>query len=208
MLAAPSLDRIASNIAKVALALVINVALFVIIPVLHDLFGLFTPPVENRSGRRVVAELVQPEKKPSESRRARVRKVHTARAKGISAGAARRFAPDLTVAGAGDIEVGEQDMAAMILEEGEADEPAVPIRTVQPRYSERLRELEVEGTLQLDMIIGRDGRVESVEIISSPHPGLSAAARKAVMTWRYRPARNKGVPVRIRARKAITFKLD
>jgi protein TonB len=35
--------------------------------------------------------------------------------------------------------------------------------------------------------IGKDGRIENAEVVSSPDPSLSAAALDAVRQWRYRP---------------------
>jgi TonB family protein len=62
--------------------------------------------------------------------------------------------------------------------------------------------------LLIELVIGVDGKVESVEILKSPHASISAEARKHALRWLFRPAKNKGVPVRVRARKEIEFRLD
>ena len=102
----------------------------------------------------------------------------------------------------------EQDLAAVIFEEGETDEDVVSVRVTPIQYPERARELGIQGVLLIELVIGRDGKVETVDIVKSPHPSISAAARKAVQSWRFKPAKNKGIPVRVRARKEIEFKLE
>jgi periplasmic protein TonB len=122
---------------------------------------------------------------------------------------AMRFAPDLDVAGGAEgVAMAPQELEAEIFEEGHTDEGLVALNVPPVEYPERARELGIQGTLVVELIVGRDGRVESVDIISSPHPSISAAARKAVAAWRFKPARNKGIAVRMRARKEIEFKLD
>ena len=66
----------------------------------------------------------------------------------------------------------------------------------------------LSGTLIIEIVIGRKGEVESVKIVKSPHSSFARQARQTVMGWRFKPGRNKGVPVRVRARKVIEFKLD
>ncbi|MBN1306519.1 MAG: energy transducer TonB, partial [Chitinispirillaceae bacterium] len=75
-------------------------------------------------------------------------------------------------------------------------------------YPDRARELEIEGTLEVIIIIDTQGKVASVEVVRSPHSSITAAARKIIETWRFKPARNKGVPVRMRVRQVIEFTLE
>jgi protein TonB len=120
-----------------------------------------------------------------------------------------RFAPDLGVAAGGSgVAMETRDLEAMVFEEGETDEDLVPVRVTPVRYPDRARELGIEGTLEVEIIVGRDGKVETVDILSSPHPSISAAARTTISRWLFKPARNKGIPVRVRARQAIEFRLD
>jgi protein TonB len=121
-----------------------------------------------------------------------------------------RFSPDLDVAGESGDGIGMEtgDLEAVIFEEGRTDEDIVPLNVNPVPYPERARELGIEGVLLMELIIGRDGSVESVEIIKSPHASITSAARKQVAGWKFKPARNKGIPVRVRARKEIEFRLD
>lgn len=109
--------------------------------------------------------------------------------------------------------------------EATSDESGVSSGTSPPSFSEALpprygyrREPEYprlavrrgyEGTVLLRVHILHDGRVEAVEIEEgSGHQILDRAARKAVRTWRFTPARRGGRSVASWALVPITFKLD
>jgi len=198
-----------AHIAKVLLAVAVNFALFIIIPLLHGLFGMFyAPRAAALSPRQVVTEIIQPKKEERKELRSRIRQVETSSRRVVSEAMVMRFSPDLEVAGQGGVQMAAQELEAEIFEEGQTDEDLVPLHIPPIAFPERARELNVEGVLLIEIVVGRDGRVESIDILKSPHPSISAAARKAVQEWRFKPARNKGIPVRVRARKEIEFRLD
>lgn len=79
----------------------------------------------------------------------------------------------------------------------------------EPEYPRLAVRRGYEGTVLLRVHILHDGRVEAVEIEeSSGHHILDRAARKAVRTWRFTPARRGERPVASWALVPITFKLD
>ncbi len=57
----------------------------------------------------------------------------------------------------------------------------------QPDYPEMARRLDLKGTVQLELLIARDGSVKDVRVIGG-HPVLAEAAVKAVRRWQYEPA--------------------
>ncbi len=54
--------------------------------------------------------------------------------------------------------------------------------------------------------VAKDGSVKDVEIIEGP-PSLVAAAREAVLQWRYEPFMNCGQPVEMRDIVHVKFAL-
>jgi TonB family protein len=54
----------------------------------------------------------------------------------------------------------------------------------------------VQGTVQLHVVIGTEGNVRQVDILSGP-PDLAAAAADAVKQWRYKPTLLNGDPVEV-----------
>jgi protein TonB len=204
------MNRPVSLTVRFVSALLVNAVLFTAIPALHNLFGAFEKRGERElQRRRVVAEVVRPPEEEKRPRRRRIRRVKTTAARSGANATTMRFTPDLgTAGGASGVAMESRDLEAMVFNEGETDEDLIPVRITPIQYPGRARELGIEGTLDVEIIVGRDGKVESVDILTSPHPSISAAARRTIARWRFKPAKNKGIPVRVRARQAIEFKLD
>ena len=78
--------------------------------------------------------------------------------------------------------------------DGIAVNPAVPprvVRSVSPVYPETQRLTNVTGTVRLRLLIGRDGSVEDINIVSSSGSRpLDNAAVNACRRWRFTAAEN------------------
>ena len=81
--------------------------------------------------------------------------------------------------------------------------PPTKIRDVRPGYAERLA--GVTGMVILDARIGVDGKVGSVEVLSSVHPDLEDAAIAAVSQWEFTPTLLNCAPVEVRMLVSVTF---
>ncbi|MBD3343786.1 MAG: TonB family protein [Chitinivibrionales bacterium] len=210
MLAKFSKD-IGSPVIKFIAVLAINFMLFVTIPIIQDYMQfLKEEKLPSRTQNRIVAEIVQPKKKEEKKQKQqRIRKVRSGEAKEGGKSMKFKFSPDLGVEGGEGVAVQTQgDMEAVVFEEGETDEPFVVINRQPPPYPDRARELGIEGALELLFVIGVDGKVHDLEIVRSPHPTISKEARNAVSKWKFKPAKNKGVPVKVRVRQVFEYKLD
>src|ERR1700733_95503 len=78
---------------------------------------------------------------------------------------------------------------------------------VDPAYPEDAKTQQVEGSVKLHAVIGRDGTIESVETRSGPAL-LAPAAEGAVKQWRFTPSSVGGQPVEAEEDITITFKLN
>src|SRR5499427_4194581 len=56
---------------------------------------------------------------------------------------------------------------------------------VKPRYPERLSDAKIGGVIVLDAVIGTDGTVSDVNVISGADPELDSAAVEAVRQWEF-----------------------
>lgn len=83
----------------------------------------------------------------------------------------------------------------------------VLIRSVEPRYPDIAKRLDVQGDVVLRVLVGRDGTVTSMAILESPHVSLSDAAKRAVQQYRYEPARRNGVPIQSDVEITVSFRL-
>ena len=81
------------------------------------------------------------------------------------------------------------------------------IRRVQPDYPEIAKLMRLSGTVRLRAIIGTDGAVQQLEVLSG-NPILARAAKSAVREWRYEPTRLNGQPVEVETSITVTFVLD
>jgi protein TonB len=65
----------------------------------------------------------------------------------------------------------------------------------------------IQGVVLFTVVIGKDGRVSNVQLVSG-HPLLVAAARDAVRQWVYKPTLLNGEPVEVVTEVAVNFTLS
>ena len=76
-----------------------------------------------------------------------------------------------------------------------------------PDYPQEALRERVEGTVNLRAVIGRDGRIVSVDVVKGP-PVLAAAALAVVRGWRYEPTLLGGQPVEWEEEITVVFHLQ
>ncbi|HUI84064.1 MAG TPA: energy transducer TonB [Candidatus Binatia bacterium] len=81
------------------------------------------------------------------------------------------------------------------------------ILQVEPGYPALARQARIQGTVVLQAVIGRDGTVQDLHVVSG-HPLLIAAAIDAVKQWRYKPYRLNGAPVEVDTQINVNFTLS
>jgi TonB family protein len=81
------------------------------------------------------------------------------------------------------------------------------IYRVEPVYPGAAVAANVEGTVILEAIVDREGRVESVRVLRSV-PILERPAVEAVKQWRYSPVLLNGKPEKFVLTVVLTFKLE
>jgi TonB family protein len=81
------------------------------------------------------------------------------------------------------------------------------IHKVDPVYPPLARQARIQGTVRLVAIIGRDGSVRNLELVSG-HPLMVEAARQAVMQWLYKPTILNGQPVEVVTQIDVVFALS
>jgi len=85
--------------------------------------------------------------------------------------------------------------------------PPVAIETNAPPYPELARRAHMEGVVLLEAVIGVDGSVRDVRVLSGASPLLDPSALEAVRRWRYRAASVGTRPVAVYLQVVITFSL-
>ena len=80
------------------------------------------------------------------------------------------------------------------------------IHKVMPVYPQIAMITRQQGTVVLHAIIGRDGSIQQLQVVSGP-PLLMKAAMDAVAQWRYKPYQLNGQPVEVDTQITVNFKL-
>jgi TonB family protein len=80
------------------------------------------------------------------------------------------------------------------------------IKRVQPVYPAPARQMRLQGTVQLDATIGKDGNIKSLKQTSGDAT-LGMAALTAVRQWKYKPYFLNGEPVEVQTQITVNFKL-
>lgn len=86
-------------------------------------------------------------------------------------------------------------------------QPCQLVNSVQPAYPKNARKQNVQGDVQLRLVVGSDGMVRNVAPLGGP-PLLVAAAVNAARQFRYTPAILNGKPIETIQTVRISFKLD
>jgi TonB family protein len=81
------------------------------------------------------------------------------------------------------------------------------ISQAAPVYPPLARQAQIQGVVKLAAIIGRDGRMQQLQVISG-HPLLVPAAIEAVKQWVYRPTLLNGQPVEVSTVIDVNFALQ
>jgi TonB family protein len=76
---------------------------------------------------------------------------------------------------------------------------------VKPRYPERLSAAKIGGTIVLDAVIGTEGTVTDVNVVTGADPELDAAAIEAVRQWEFSTTFLNCTPVDVHMRVHVAF---
>lgn len=77
------------------------------------------------------------------------------------------------------------------------------IETTYPLLSQRSR---VQGSVILEAVIGTDGAIEGLRVLSGPSI-LTTAAQQAVRQWRFKPVLQNGIAVETKCRITVNFSI-
>ena len=202
-------------IGRLFLALIASFAVFTMVAFLHGFFGDALQKKPNLVQQRLVP-LAMPKKheeEPKHEQRIRIVKANTGRT-GNTGGSqsSMRFVPDLGAESGPDnadgAVLGTRDLGAEVFDEGQTDEPAVPVYSPSVPFPDRAREMNIEGTVTAVFVVNYLGKVTTVDMAKSPDQSFTREVKKVLATWRFKPAKNKGVPVNMRFSKEIEFKLE
>jgi protein TonB len=80
------------------------------------------------------------------------------------------------------------------------------ITKVPPNYPDLAREANVDGTVMVQALVGKDGKVKDTKVVKSI-PMLDQAATEAVRQWVFKPALSNNKPVAVWVAVPVRFSL-
>jgi TonB family protein len=81
------------------------------------------------------------------------------------------------------------------------------VQKVQPVYPPDAKANRIQGAVRFTVVIGKDGRVQTVTLVSGD-PVLAQAAKEAVQQWIYKPTLLNGDPVEVVTQVDVNFTLS
>jgi protein TonB len=87
------------------------------------------------------------------------------------------------------------------------DASAVVTRPVSPSYPLLARQMKVQGSVILQALIGRDGVIQNLRVVSGPHI-LASAAEDAVRQWHFKPHFQGSEAVETQAKITVNFTIS
>lgn len=81
------------------------------------------------------------------------------------------------------------------------------IHKIAPVYPQQAKDIRLQGTVRFNIVIDREGSVESIALVSG-HPMLVTPAQEAVRQWKYRPTMLNGQPTAVATVVDINFTLS
>jgi TonB family protein len=88
-----------------------------------------------------------------------------------------------------------------------ANASEIVVRPVRPNYPLLARQMKVQGSVILQALIGRDGIIQNLRVLSGPHI-LASAAQDAVRQWHFKPHLEGSEAVETEAKITVNFTIS
>jgi TonB family protein len=81
------------------------------------------------------------------------------------------------------------------------------ISKVTPKYPPEAKTARIQGTVVLDAVIDKEGRVDSLKVVSGPSE-LQQSSLDAVRQWKYKPFLLNGEPIEVETTISVVYSLE
>ena len=105
---------------------------------------------------------------------------------------------------------GTQNSSPSLLRSSEVDELPELQRDLRPEYPDVLRRAGVSGAVEVEYVVGKDGRFDpgSLHVLTTDHDRFTASVVQALRRARFRAARRAGQAVSVLVRQTIRFRSE
>ncbi len=88
-----------------------------------------------------------------------------------------------------------------------SDTAEIVSQPIKPDYPLLARQMKVQGSVILQALIGRNGLIQDLRVLSGP-PILASAAQEAVKQWHFKPHYQGSEPVETQAKITVNFTIS
>lgn len=85
--------------------------------------------------------------------------------------------------------------------------PPKPTYTPEPEFSEQARHAKYQGTVVLNIVVDKTGKISRIRLERALGMGLDENAMEGVKRWRFKPATRNGEPVAVTMNIEVSFNL-
>jgi protein TonB len=86
----------------------------------------------------------------------------------------------------------------------QAEALALVVTRVEPEFPAMARQLKIAGAVEIEVVIGENGAVESVKPVNG-NPVLTRSASDALKRWKFKPFQHDGAAVKVQTTLKISF---
>lgn len=96
----------------------------------------------------------------------------------------------------------------VVMSEDSVDEPPKALKRVTMEYPKQAKKMGISGYVLMNLLIGKEGEVESVKVLESEPAGMfDDVAVEGIRAWKFKPASYKGEAVKVWVKQKIRFDL-
>lgn len=126
----------------------------------------------------------------------------------MTAGCSDNPSPQKATKGTG-VEQGVRKDTSAQSQQIEVDEYPQPLHQVMPEFPESVKKEKREGTVWVNVLVGKDGNVKEAKVMNSQNgsPDMEKSALTAAKQWTFKPATKDKKPVEFWATIPFRYRL-
>lgn len=88
------------------------------------------------------------------------------------------------------------------------DENPIPVKTPPPKFPDSMRKDGMSGVVAVVLVIDEKGSILTCSIAKSSNPDFERPALDAVKSWKFKPGKKDGTPVKVRVTVPLRFNVE
>jgi len=90
---------------------------------------------------------------------------------------------------------------------GDGVTPPTPLTRIAPEVSDLAKRLFAQGDVLLSVVVKSDATLQDIRVVRSVGYGMDESAINTLRKWRFRPGSKDGMPVDVRIKVELAYRL-